>query len=67
MHNDLDESPNSLSEKKNQYKKLHCTIAFKHSCNNKIRASQERIVFARMGRDKITVTISIKEQDKGSL
>ena len=50
MHNDLDESPNSLSGKKNQYWKLHCRIAFKHSWNNKIRASEERIVFARMGK-----------------
>ena len=36
--------------KKNQYWKLHCRIAFKHSWNNKIRASEERIVFARMGK-----------------
>ena len=50
MHNDLDESPNSLNKKKNQYQKLHCRIAFKHSWNNKIRASEERIVFARMGK-----------------
>lgn len=67
MHNDLDESPNSLSGKKKSIWKLHCRIAFKHSWNNKIRASEERIVFARMGEDKIKVNISIKEQDKGSL